>query len=172
MVNHFLLLPESADASLRESFVTLMKHSVRTQRRFYDERPLAGKKSRALDFLSSMASRSLEDAVQIIEDEDAEGNIEILPLPGEFVASVAADSTHSRPKCFLAKLLRLSEDHKTAFLAEFSEIEDGKFKLNAGKCYKEALNAVIYPNVIYLHSNGLYELRTSKIDIHNQVYKQ
>ena len=86
---------------------------------------------------------------------------------------MASDSTRSRPKCFLAKLLRLSEDHKTAFLAEFSEMEDGKFKLNAGKCFREALNAVIYPvDVVYLHSNGLYELRTSKIDIHNQVHKQ
>ena len=174
VVTHFMSLPESGDASLRESFATLMKHSVRTQRRFYDERPLAEKKSRALDFLSSMASRSLEeDAVEIIEDEDSEGNIEILPLPGDFVALVASDSTRSRPKCFLAKLLRLSEDHKTAFLAEFTEMEDGKFKLNAGKCFREALNAVIYPvDVVYLHSNGLYELRTSKIDIHNQVHKQ
>ena len=174
VVSHFLSLPESGDASLRESFATLMKHSVRTQRRFYDERPLADKKSRALDFLSSMVSRNLEeDEVQIIEDEDSEGNIEISPLPGDFVALVAADSTHSSPKCFLTKLLRLSEDRKTAFLAEFSDIEAGKFKLNAGKCYKEALSAVIYPvDVVYLHSNGLYELRTSKLDIHNQVYKQ
>ena len=174
VVNHFLSLPQSGDPSLRESFATLMKHSVRTQRRFYDERPLAQKKSRALDLLSSMASRSLEeDGVQIIEDEDSEGNIELLPHPGEFVALVASDSTRSDPKCFVARVLRLSEDHKTAFLAEFSEVETGKFKLNAGKSFEEALNAVIYPvDVVYSHSNGLYELRTSKIDSHNQVSKQ
>ena len=75
-----------------------------------------------------MASRSLEeDAAQIIEDEDSEGNIEILSLPGEFVVLVASDSTCSSPKCFLTKLLRLSEDRKTAFQAEFSEIEDRRF---------------------------------------------
>ena len=86
---------------------------------------------------------------------------------------MASDSTLSSPKCFLAKLLRLSEDCQTAFLAEFVEIEDGRFKLNAGKSYKEALNALIFPiDVVYLHSNGLYELRMSKINIHNQVYKQ
>ena len=81
VVNHFLSLPKSGGASRIESFATLMKHSVRTQRRFYDKRLLAKKKSRALDFLSSMASCSLEeDGVQIIED--SEGNIEILPLLG------------------------------------------------------------------------------------------
>ena len=53
VVNHFLSLPQSGDHALRESFATLMKHSVRTQKRFYDERPLAAKKSRALDMLSS-----------------------------------------------------------------------------------------------------------------------
>ena len=66
VVNHFLSLPESLDASLRESFASLMKHLARTQRQFCDERPLPEKKSRALDFLSLMASHSLEeDAVQI-----------------------------------------------------------------------------------------------------------
>ena len=174
VVNHFLSLPQSGDLALRESFATLMKHSVRTQKRFYDERPLAAKKSRALDMLSNMAARSLgEDEVQIIEDEDSDGNIEFVPLQGEFVALVAANSSRSNPEVFLAKILRLSEDHKTAFLAEFSEIEAGKFKLNAGKSYKEALEALIYPvDVVYLHSDGLYELRTPKIDLHNQVYKQ
>lgn len=173
VVNHFLSLPQSGDLALRESFATLMKHSVRTQRRFYDERPLAAKKSRALDFLSSMAARGIgEDGVQIIEDEDSYGNIEVLPLPGEFVTLVAANSSRSKPEVFLAKILRLSEDRKMAFLAEFSEVEAGKFKLNAGKSYKEAVEALIYPvDVVYLHSNGLYELRTPKIDLHNQVYK-
>ena len=44
VVNHFLTLPESGDYSLRESFAALMKHSMRTQKRSYDERPLAVKK--------------------------------------------------------------------------------------------------------------------------------
>ena len=44
VVNHFLTLPESGDYSLRESFAALMKHSVWSQKRFYDERPLAVKK--------------------------------------------------------------------------------------------------------------------------------
>ena len=174
MVNHFLSLPQSGDSNLRESFATLMKHSVRSQKRFYDERPLAAKKSRALNLLSSMASRGLEeDGVQIIEDEDLDGHIEFLPIPGEFVALVAANSTNSKPEVFVAKVLRLSEDHRTAFLADFSKLEAGKFKLNAGKSYKEEVSALIYPvDVVYLQSNGLYELRTPKIDIHKQVYKE
>ena len=43
----------------------------------------------------------------------------------------------------------------------------------AGKSFKEAVNASIYPiDLVYLHSNGIYELRTPKIDIHRQVHKQ
>lgn len=173
VVNYFLTLPQSGDLSLRESFATLMKHSVRTQKRCYDERPLAQKKSRALGLLSSVASRSLEeDGIQIIGDEDEEGRIEYLPVPGDFVALVASNSTKNTPEVFVAKVLRLSEDHKTAYLAEFSEIEPGKFKLNAGKSYAESVKALIFPvDVVYLHSNGVYELRTPKIDIHRQVHK-
>ena len=130
VVNYFLTLPQSGDLSLRESFATLMKHSVRTQKRCYDERPLAQKKSRALGLLSSVASRSLEeDGIQIISDEDElEGRIEYLPVPRDFLALLASSSTKTTPEVFVAKVLRLSEDHKTAYLAEFSEIEPGKFK--------------------------------------------
>ena len=174
VVNHFLSLPESGDDSLRESFATLMKHSVRTQKRYYDERPLAQKKSKALHLLGSMASRSLgEGSVDVLSDEDEELNIELLPAQGDFVALVAANSTKSVPEVFVAKVLRISDDRKTAYLAEFSELEQGKFKLEAGKSYKEATNALIYPvDVVYSHSNGMYELRMSKNEIHQQVCKK
>ena len=172
VVTHFLSLPQSSDYSLRESFATLMKHSVRTQKRYYDERPLAQKKSRALEMLGSFASRSLdEDSVEIVSDEDDNGNIEFLPAQGEFVALVAANSTETSPEVFVAKVLRLSEDRKTAYLSEFEETEPGKYKLNAGKSFKEAVNALIYPvDIVYLHTNGVYELRTPKIDVHRQVH--
>ena len=174
VVNHFLSLPESGDDSLRESFATLMKHSVRTQKRYYDERPLAQKKSKALHLLGSMACRSLgEGSVDVLSDEDEELNIELLPAQGDFVALVAANSTKSSPEVFVAKVLRISDDRKTAYLAEFSELEPGKFKFEAGKSYKEATNALIYPvDVVYSHSNGVYELRTSKNEIHQQVCKK
>ena len=174
VVTHFLSLPQSSDYSLRESFASLMKHSVRTQKRYYDERPLAQKKSRALQMLGSFASRSLdEDSVEIVSDEDDKGNIEYLPGHGEFVALVAANSTETSPEVFVAKVLRLSEDRKTAYLAEFEETEPGKYKLNAGKSYKEAVNALIYPvDIVYLHTNGVYELRTPKIDVHHQVHEK
>ena len=173
VVNHFLTLPESGDYSLRESFAALMKHSMRTQKRSYDERPLAVKKMRAIDLLGSAVARGIEaDEVDTLSDEDPEGYIEYLPNPGEFVALVAANSTRPQPEVFVARLLRLSEDHKTAYLADFNELEPGQFKLNAGKSYKEAVAALIYPiDVVYVHSNGVYELRTPKIDIHNQVKK-
>ena len=60
VVDYFLSLPESGDYSLRESFATLMKHSIRAQQKYYNERPLTQKKERALDLLTSVASRSLD----------------------------------------------------------------------------------------------------------------
>ena len=73
---------------------------------------------------------------------------------------------------FVTRLLRLSQDHETPLLG-FNEVEPGQFKLNVGKSYKEALAALIYPvDVVYMHSNGIYKLRTPKIDIHNQVKKK
>ena len=102
----FFDFARSSNPALRESFATLMKHSVRTQKRFYDVRPLAQKKSKTLDMLSSTVSRSL--------DKDKEGNIEYLPIRGDFVALVALNSTKKCPKVFTGKVLRLLEDHKTA----------------------------------------------------------
>ena len=135
-MNHFLMLPESGDQSLRESFATAMKHSVRTQKRYYDEQPLAQKKSRALDFLASMASQGPgEVSVELLNDSDEEGNVEYLPKRGEFVALVAANSTESAPEVFVAKVVRLSEDQKIAIQAEFSELRPGRYKLRVGRSY-------------------------------------
>ena len=80
------------------------------------------------------------------------------------------NSTQSNPEVFVARLLQLSADHKIATLADFKELQPGKFKPDAGKSYQEAVNALIYPlDVVYSYLNGIYELRTPKIDIHNQV---
>ena len=167
VVNHFLTLPQSGDYSLRESFATLMKHSVRTQKRYYDERPLAQKKSRALDLLASVASRSVgDDSIEVLSDSDEEGNVEYLPTPGEFVALVATNSTAKFPEIFVGRVIRLTEDRKTAYLAEVSEEAPGK-------SFREDVSALVYPiDIVYLHSNGKYELRTPKIDIHREVHKK
>ena len=90
-----------------------MKHSVRAQQKCYDERPLTQKKERALDLLNSVASRSLnEDEPEIVSYEDQEGYLDCLPVPGDFVALVTANSTKKIPEVFVAKILRLSEDQK------------------------------------------------------------
>ena len=130
-------------------------------------------KNEAIDLLSSALAWGIEtNEVNILSDEDQEGYIKYLPNLGELVALVAANSTRLKPEVFVARLLRLSEDHKTTYLTDFNELEPGQFKLNAGKSYKEAVASMIYPiNVVYVHSNGVYKLRTPKIDIHSQVYK-
>ena len=44
VIDYFFSLPESGDYSLRESFATLMKHSIRAQQKYYNEPPLTQKK--------------------------------------------------------------------------------------------------------------------------------
>jgi len=120
-----------------------------------------------------VADQGIEpNEVDVLSDKDKEGYIEYLPNCGEFVALVAANSTQPNPEVFVARLLRLSQDHKTP-LPSFNKVECGQFKLNVGKSYKEAVSALIYPvDVVYMHSNGIYELRTPKIDINKQVKKK
>ena len=49
--------------------------------------------------------------------------------------------------------LRLSEDCKRTYLAEYLDTEPGKFKVSAGKSYKEAVNTLISStDLAYLHS--------------------
>ena len=174
VLNYFLSLPSAGDYALRESLAAVMKHSVRTQKRFYDERPLAQKKARALDILGDLASRTLNgEQLEAISQESQDGCIEILPGAGEMVALVAANSTASRPEVFVARVLRLSDDRLTLWLAQFEEIEESKFKLTPGKTYRESTNSVIYPvDIVYDHCNHVYHLRTSKIEIHNQVRQE
>ena len=123
---------------------------------------------RALDLLTSVASRSLdEDEPEIVSDEDEEVYLDCLPVLGDFVALVAANSTKNVPEVFVAKVLRLSEDKKTAYLADFAEEEAVRFKSKAGKSYKENTSSLIFPiDIVFSHWDGLYELRTPKIDLH------
>lgn len=53
----------------------------------------------------------------------------------EILTLVAAYSTKNTPEVFVVTVLQLSEDHKNAYLAKFFEMEQGKFKLSAGKSY-------------------------------------
>ena len=113
---HSLSLLQSSDYSLREWFATPLKHSVPTQKRYWDKRPLAQKKSRAVNLLGSFNSRSPdEDSVEIVSDED-KGNIKYLLRQVQFVALVAANSTETSPEVFVATVLRLSEDQKLPIL--------------------------------------------------------
>ena len=90
-------------------------------------------------------------------------NIDYLPPQVEFIALIAANSTKSIPQVFVAKVFRLSDDGKTAYLKEFSELKVGKLELKAGKSYKEAVNSFIYQIAnVYSHFNTKYELRMSK----------
>lgn len=94
-----------------------MKHSVRTPKPFFT--------MNAIDLLGSAAAWGIEEAdVEIVSDEeDEEGHIDHLPNPREFVGLVVANYTQSNPKVFVARLLQLSADHKTAILGDFKELK-------------------------------------------------
>ena len=65
---------------------------------------------------------------------------------------------------FVARLLLLSEDHKTAYLADLNEVEPGQFKLNAGKTYKEAVAKLVYPiDVVYVIRMGFTNSGTPRL---------
>ena len=63
-----------------------MKYSVRRQERYYEERPLAQKKSKALNLLGSVAPRRLgEGLLEILSNKDKDFNIKYLPAPKTFL---------------------------------------------------------------------------------------
>ena len=73
---------------------------------------------------------------------------------------------------FCGQTVAAFRQSKTAYLAEL-EVESGKLKLKAGKSYKEDINALMYAiDIIYLQANGVCKLRTSKLEIHQQVYNR
>ena len=100
VLDYFLSLPESADCTLHESLGTLMKYSVRTQKSDYDECPLSEKKSRAIGFLASMASRKMEiNKIKIVRDEDNDRFLECLPANGELVPLVPRNGALASHHC-------------------------------------------------------------------------
>ena len=65
------------------------------------------------------------------------------------------NSTKNDPEVFVAKVLRLSKDKKTAYLANFEEEGLGRFESKPGKSYKENTSSLIYPtDIVYSHSDG------------------
>ena len=176
LVTYFLSLSESKDEKLSESLAAVMKHTVRTQRRFYDKRTLAQKKEPALRFLAQTARSG------IFDDDDNDMNVsskeidkegfsdEVLPVIGDFVALVARNSTRRSPQIFIAKVLRFSDNKKDVLLAHMEEIEENNFKLTIGKSYLESTNSLIFPiDIAYKTSDRVYELRSQKLDLHNQI---
>jgi len=100
VIDYFLSSPESADCTLHQSLATLMKYSVRTQKSRYDECPLSEKKSRAIGFLASMASRKMEiNKIKIISNEDHDRFLESLSANGELVPLVARDGALASHHC-------------------------------------------------------------------------
>ena len=77
-----------------------MKYSVRTQKSDYDECPLSEKKSRAIGFLASMASRKMEiNKIKIIRDEDHDRFLECLSANGELVPLVPRNGALASHHC-------------------------------------------------------------------------
>lgn len=175
LVTFFLTLPESQDNQMAESMATVMKHSVRSQRRFYDQRSTEVKKAPALRFLAHTATSAIFEDNAIIANEsdtkvDDEGYSNINPISGDFVALVANNSTNSSPQIFIGRIIRYSKDRKDVLLAHMEEVSENLFKLVIGKSYFESTDSLIFPiDIVYKASDRVYELRSDKSDLHNEV---
>lgn len=159
---------------MSESMATVMKHSVRSQRRFYDKRSSEVKKAPALTFLARTAASAIfeDDAIENESESkvDDEGYRDIQPISGDLVALVASNSTKSLPQILVAKVIRYTKDRKDVLLAHMEEVAENSYTLIIGRSYLESIESLIFPiDIAYNASDRVYELRSDKIDLHNQV---
>lgn len=176
LVTYFLSLPESNESQLTESMAAVMKHTVRTQRRHYDDRSSNVKKAPALAFLARKATDVIFDGEEYKDqcskkaEADDDGFSDPLPCIGDFVALVASNSTTSSPQILLAKILRYSSNKKDVLLGHLEEVTDNLYKFVAGKSYYESSSSLIFPiDIVYKQIDRLYELRSDKLDLHKDV---
>ena len=180
IVTYFLGLPESNEnKELSESMACLMRHSVRSQRRHYDCRSRDVRKQPALNFLKRKSIGAVfggsdnEDIGSSRSDTDEEGFKTANPCAGDFVALVAKNSTARQPEVFIGKVLRFSHDKKDVLLAHLDEVQENHFKVVVGKSYWERKNSLVYPiDLTYLPSDGMYQLRSSKSELHQNVFSK
>ena len=175
LVTYIMSLPEATDNQLTESVARLMRHSKRAQKRFYDCRSQDIIKRPALSFLEKTATEQVFDNdVQLASsDQDGENVQEVTPLPGDFVALVASNSTTNSPQILIAKLLRYVHDRNEALLASMKEVSESVFVLETGQSFSEDTRSLIFPiDIIYLPSDKVYQLRSSKLEIHKQLNRK
>ena len=173
LVTYFMSLPEASDEQLSESVARLMRHSRKTQKRYYDSRSQDLVKRPALGFLAKTATASIfhEDLPFSSSTSDCRGGEDVRPIPGDFVALVASNSTTASPQIMIAKLLRYTQDGNEALLASMSEVHENTFVLDTGESFLEEANSLIFPvDLVYLPSDRLYQLRSSKLEIHQQTH--
>ena len=178
LVEHFRSSKDSSDIQLAESLARVCKHSLRTQTQIYDRRSQQDRTKRAYHYLNQFAISSILYDIPVpswnVDDEDTDSEEErILPAVGEMCALVPSDVKSDSPDIFLAKVLMYSPDGETAPLAWFKQLDGyaNHYKFQVGhSVWEEKVTSLIYPlDVSYNREEGIYELRSSKERIYQQL---
>ena len=179
LVENFRSSKESSDVQLAESLARVCKHSLRTQIKVYDQRSQHERTKRALHYLNQSAVNAIVDDTPGTsynaddEEEDLSGDESCPPAPGEICALIPADARATTSEIFLAKVLKHNADGQTVRLAWLQQL-DGQpnhYKFQVGhSAWEEKISSLIYPlDVSYNRNEGIYELRSSKKKIFQQL---
>ena len=144
-----------------EELARSMHHSCREQRQTNDRRKSSAKISKAVDNsatetatalgLSIGSSNRAEGAAAAKEDEDAYS-----PEVGDIVALVEEESTESKPKIMLGKVLRVYQ--KEVLLAHRRACGRGTYRLTVGKnAWKESMKSLVHPVDVLFDSKLAWE---------------
>ena len=177
LIENFRSSKDSADVHLAESLARACKHSLRTQMHIYDRRTQQERAKRAHHYLNQSAVNSImDDPVPPSDSDDEDTNSQaerIPPAIGEMCALLPSDVQAKSPEIFLAKVLKYSPDGRTVRLAWFKEVDGhtNHYKFQVGhSVWEENVSSLIYPvDVFYNRLEGVYELRSSKEEIYQQL---
>ena len=179
LVENFRSSKESSDVQLAESLARVCKHSLRTQIKVYDQRSQHERTKRALHYLNQSAVNAIVDDNPGTsynaddEEEDLSGDESCPPAPGEICALILADARATASEIFLAKVLKYNADGQTVRLAWLEQLEGqpNHYKFQVGhSAWEEKISSLIYPlDVSYNRNEGIYELRSSKKEIYQQL---
>lgn len=172
VVTYFLSEKKVTD-DMKSSLSRLMKHSSRTQKLCYNVPDVNEQKIDAIRLLSQTTAQMIgEEESQVEDSKDDESDP---PQINQIVACVDSSSTAKSPQIYLGKVVGLKTRQRIAVLAEMENLHYMKhnhYILKIGSTFSESYNALVYPvDVIYKDKLNLYELRTSKKDIHNYIFE-
>jgi hypothetical protein len=178
ILTYFNLRDESKDESLRESFVTLMKHSVRYQKTSYDDQSYEERTKLGRKFMHKKISNGVfsEEEVCILNEAkvaDDDTSVEIPIRVNNVCCLLDLISTPQDIRIFVAKVARFLADRTEVYLMHLEKQPDSNnmYTFRPGDIWKESCKSLVYPvDIVYNSSENAYELRMTKQAIYRSVH--